>query len=161
MVAALVLSATVWPSVPAAAHFLNHRDPDDSNSSLDLRSVHLWEYEQDGLYSVVIRTYDVVNPNARPVFVAWLDTFGSHRWDYAVTIGRHSSQAISRSQQDPGIVLFAGRIDPRKAHLLFQTDDAFRQTKHIRLRVWARRDQHLHARRGLVDRAPNTGWFEH
>ena len=160
MAAALVLIVLLWPSTPAMARYLNHRDPDDSKSSLDLRSVHLWEYPQDGLYSLVIRTYDVIDRDETPAFVGWLDTFGDREWDYALIIRWNSCTTISWSQ-DPGIIIFAARVDPRKAHCLFQTDDSFRQTKHVRWRVCARRDLNLNARLGLVDRAPDRGWFDH
>src|SRR5215207_2006182 len=43
----LLLCLLLWASTPAAAHFLNHHDRDDSEDSLDLRAVHLWEYPQE------------------------------------------------------------------------------------------------------------------
>jgi hypothetical protein len=159
-VAASLVLFVMWPSSPATAHYLNHRDLDDSRSSLDLRSVHLWQYEQHGLYSLVIRTYDVIDRDETPLLVGWLDTFGDREWDYALIIRWNSCTVISWSQ-DPGITIFATRMDARKAHCLFQTDDSFRQTKHMRLRVVARRDLNLNSRRGLVDRAPDRGWFDH
>jgi hypothetical protein len=156
----LLLFVMLWPSTPATAHYFNHRDRDDSKSSLDIRWVHLWEYPQDGLHSLVIRTYDVIDRDETPAFVGCLDTFGDHEWDYALIMRPHSCTVISWSQ-DPGIIIFAARMDPQKAHCLFQTDASFRQTKHMRWRVWARRDLNLNARRGLVDRAPDAGWFVH
>jgi hypothetical protein len=64
-VPALALLFLLWTSVPAAAHFLNHHDRNDSEDSLDLRAIHLWEYPQEGLFSLVVRTYDQIEGRGR------------------------------------------------------------------------------------------------
>jgi hypothetical protein len=60
---------------------------------------------------------------------------------------------------EPEAKVFAGRMDPRKVHCLFQLDDPFVETRPIRLRVEARRHPRWDTPEGVVDAAPDEGWF--
>jgi hypothetical protein len=64
MVLVFLCCLVLWTSTPASAHFLNHHDPDDAAGGLDLSMVHLWEYQQEGLFSLVVRTYDQIEGTA-------------------------------------------------------------------------------------------------
>jgi hypothetical protein len=157
-IAAALSLATLWIGLcatPASAANRTHRDPDDARSSLDVRSVHLWEFDQPGLYSLVVRTYDHIDLGETPTFVGWIDAFGGPGWDYAIVIGP-SCYIISAAHAPTGSV-FAARMDPRKVHCLFEMEEPFDGE---RLRVWARRDDNLSSRQGLVDMAPDEGWFK-
>jgi hypothetical protein len=143
----------LWTSTPASAHFLNHHDPDDAVGGLDLSAVHLWEYPQEGLFSLVVQTYDQIEGHGR--FIGWFDSFGDSRWDYALIIRVPSGCRMIARVGGPSTDILAARVDPTRAHCLFQVHTGFRRTKHIRLRVWAKGDN------GIVDRAPDAGWFQH
>jgi hypothetical protein len=158
-VPALVLLFLLCTSTPAAAHFLYHHDRNDSKDGLDLRAVHLWEYPQVGLFSLVVHTYDPIRLGEHGRFIGWFDSFGDGRWDYALVIGQHLCKMIARTGGSHTSV-FATRVDPRKAHCLFQVHKGFRRTKHMRLRVWSRRVRNdgLHL---VVDKAPDAGWYAH
>ena len=143
----------LWTSTPASAHFLNHHDPDDAAGGLDLSAVHLWEYQQEGLFSLVVQTYDQIEGHGR--FIGWFDSFGDSHWDYALIIRVPSGCRMIARVGGPSTDIFASRVDPTRAHCLFQVHSGFRRTKHIRLRVWAKGDN------GIVDKAPDAGWFQH
>lgn len=143
----------LWTSTPASAHFLNHHDPDDAVGGLDLSAVHLWEYQQEGLFSLVVNTYNQIEGHGR--FIGWFDSFGDSRWDYALIMRVPSGCRMIARVGRPSTVIFAGRVDPTRAHCLFQVRSGFRRTKHIRLRAWAKVDN------VIVDRAPDAGWFQH
>jgi hypothetical protein len=160
---AIPCALAVWMAlapIPAGAQSRTHHDPDDARSSLDLRSVHLWSFPQPGLYSLVVRTYDDIDLDESPTFVGWIDALGDRRWDYVVVLRRHGCTLFFRVGVDPGDSgVLAARMEPRKVHCLFQLNDPFDETRPTRLRVWARRNRDLTALRGLVDRAPDVGWF--
>jgi hypothetical protein len=143
----------LWTSTPASAHFLNHYDPNDAAGGLDLSAVHLWEYPQEGLFSLVVQTYDQIEGHGR--FIGLFDSFGDSRWDYALIIRVPSGCRMIARIGRPSTVIFASRVDPTRGHCLFQVRSGFRRTKHIRLRVWSKADN------SIVDRAPNAGWYQH
>jgi hypothetical protein len=150
----LLCSLVLWSSTPASAHFLNHHDPDDAAGRLDLSDVHLWEYQQEGLFSLVVNTYDQIE-GQHGRFIGWFDSFGDSRWDYALIMRVPSGCRMIARIGGPHTSLWASRVDPTRAHCLFQLLSGFRRTKHIRLRVWAKGEH------GIVDRAPDAGWFHH
>jgi hypothetical protein len=153
MVLVFLCCLVLWTSTTASAHFLNHHDPDDAAGGLDLSMVHLWEYQQEGLFSLVVRTYDQIEGHGR--FIGWFDSFGDSRWDYALIMRVPSGCRMIARVGGPHTSLLASRVDPTRAHCLFQLLSGFRRTKHIRLRVWSKADN------SIVDRAPDTGWFQH
>jgi hypothetical protein len=142
----------LWTSTPASAHFLNHHDRDDVPGGMDLSSVHLWSFPQDGLFSLVVQTYD---PIGRGRFKGWFDSFGDSRWDYALVIPATGGCRMVARVGGPHTAIFAARVDETRAHCLFQVHSRFRRTKHIRLRVWA------DGANGVRDKAPDAGWFRH
>jgi hypothetical protein len=109
-----VLCLLLWASTPAAAHFLNHHDRDDSEDGLDLKAVHLWEYPQEGLFSLVVQTHDQIEGHGR--FIGWFDSFGDSSWDYSLIIRVPSGCRMIARVGGPHTDIFAARVDPARAH---------------------------------------------